>query len=256
SDALSIEDLQFRDSTRFRRYVLPVERNQPITVDLESDDFDAFLILERGRGDRLARSDGGAGGCNARLIYRPADDRPLMVVVNTASRGQVGRFTLRVRAGAQAPEPPGPCRFRAAAGGPDRPDSLAAPPGSRAGPRVITVGQSVDGAVTTGDQVLPSDSTYAQAWTIEGRAGQTVTIDLRSEDFDPFLYLDGPGIERPLQDDDSGGNCNARLVATFPATGPYRIVVNTAVRNATGRFTLSVTSGSKSPSLARCARIQ
>jgi hypothetical protein len=124
------------------------------------------------------------------------------------------------------------------------------------GTRTIAVGKTARGAVTARDERLPSDSTYAQAWTIDGRAGETVTIDLRSDEFDPFLYLDGPGIARALQDDDSGGACNARLTATFPQTGTYRIVVNTAARNATGRFTLSVAAGSTPPSLARCARTQ
>jgi hypothetical protein len=122
--------------------------------------------------------------------------------------------------------------------------------------RVIGVGQRAVGSVTARDAILPSDSTYAQTWAIEGRAGQTVTIDLQSAEFDPFLYLDGPGLERRLQDDDSGGNCNARLTATFPRSATYTIVVNTAVRNATGRFTLSVTAGSTPASLARCARVQ
>jgi hypothetical protein len=122
--------------------------------------------------------------------------------------------------------------------------------------RVIGVGQRAVGTMTARDVILPSDSTYAQTWAIEGRAGQTVTIDLQSEEFDPFLYLDGPGFERRLQDDDSGGGCNARLTARFPQSATYTIVVNTAVRNATGRFTLSVTAGSTPASLARCARVQ
>lgn len=133
----------------------------------------------------------------------------------------------------------------------------AAASSDTAGParRTIAVGKTALGVVTARDTRL-ADSTYAQDWAIEGRAGETVTIDLRSDEFDPFLFLDGPGIARRLQDDDSGGACNARLTATFPQTGTYRIVVNTLARKATGRFTLSVAAGSMSPSLARCARPQ
>ena len=252
--ALSSSDLQFRDSTHFRRYLVPVAPNQSVTLDLRSEDFDSYLILELGRGERIARIDDGGGGCNARFVYRATDDRPLVAVVNTAKRGQVGRYTLRVSDRALALEPRGACRFReTAATAPEPLDSIAnAAPGARA----IAPGQIALGAVTTQDNLLPSDSTYAQVWTIEGRAGQTVTIDLQSDDFDSFLYLEGPGIERRRQDDDSGGNCNARLTTTFPRTATYTIVVNTAVRRAIGRFTLSVTAGSKPTSLARCARVQ
>jgi hypothetical protein len=121
--------------------------------------------------------------------------------------------------------------------------------------RRIAVGQSQAGELTGGDPRLSVDSTYAQEWTLDGRSGQTITIDLESSDFDAFIFLLGPGLERPLQDDDAGGSCNARLTATLPQTGQYRVVVNAAQKHATGKFTLSVAAGSKAPSLARCARV-
>lgn len=247
---LTANDPQFRDSTRFHRFVLPLHAGRAVTVDLLSEEFDAYLILESERGGQLARSDDGGGGCNARLAYRAPDDSggPFVVVVNTARRGQLGHYTLRVTEGTLPPEAQGRCRFKY--------DSASAAPPAPGGARAIAPGQTVLGAVTAEDDRLPSDSTYAQAWTIAGHAGETVTIDLQSDEFDSFLYLDGPGIDRPLQDDDSGGNCNARLTATFPETGTYTIVVNTAVRRAIGRFALSVISGSKPASLARCARLQ
>ena len=110
--------------------------------------------------------------------------------------------------------------------------------------------------MTRSDVLLRGDSTYAQAWTIQGRAGQTITVDLESDDFDAYMFLRGPGIsgERSFQDDDGGGNCNARLTVAFPADGAYEIDVNTAEHYATGSFTLSVTSGSKPKSVARCRR--
>jgi hypothetical protein len=250
-DSISDRDLQFRDSTRFRRYVLPLDSGAAVTLDLSSNTFDPYLIIERGRGELLMKNQG-SRGCATRAVYHAPDHRPIMVVVNTAARGQRGAFVLRASAGAAAGKPPGACPRRDVAG---RLESGAATAAS-GDPRTIAVGQAVLGAITVEDDLLPSDSTYAQAWMVEGRAGQTITIDLESTEFDPFLYLDGPGLERPLQDDDSAGNCNARLSTTLPATGTYTIVVNTAVRNATGRFTLSVSSGSKPPSLARCARVQ
>ncbi len=122
----------------------------------------------------------------------------------------------------------------------------------------IDVGQTEHGAITRRDVVLESDSTYAQEWTIQGRAGQTITIDLESDAFDSFLFLRGPGIRggRDFQDDDGGGNCHARLTASFPQTGAYQIVVNTAIGEhyVTGPFTLSVTSGSKPRSVTPCRR--
>ncbi len=127
-------------------------------------------------------------------------------------------------------------------------------PASLAVAHTIAVGQTVEGRLTRDDVLRRADSTYAQRWTFSGTAGQTVTVDLESDEFDAFVFVSGPGIERRLQDDDSGGNCNARLTATLPQTGEYMIVVNTANRAETGGFSLSVTRGSKPPSLRRCSR--
>ena len=414
---LTAEDPEFTgDSTYFQRWILPVRANQAFTVDLESNDMDAYLLLTRGRGEKLVENDDGGGACNARLVYTPTDDHPLRVVVNTASRPrrQTGAFTLRVTDGESQTEPKGNCRFTAGQsaqqaqasanrttggsermagsqspatairvgetlngsltsndslypdnsyfkyyqftapagrevtidlssdefdpvlivrgddldasiinddGGPgcsarvsrafpsrgpyrilvnttasperqtgrfslsitegskpvqERGNSDCQPPRAAAGgaesgneggggrgvsgeaTRSTSVGQTQQGTLSRNDVLLTSDSTYAQAWAIQGRAGQTVTIDLESDAFDSYLFLRGPGITggRDFQDDDSGGNCHARLTATFPQSGEYEIVVNTADKYATGAFTVSVTSGSKPKSVTRCSRSQ
>jgi hypothetical protein len=236
------------DSTYYERWILPVAANESLTVDLESNDFDAFVMLARGRGDKLVDNDDGAGGCNARVVYATRDDHPLRILVNTASKNQAGRYTLRVSRGFAPTEAKGNCRFtpRREAGG------------GATGAHAMTVGQAQQGALTS-DDAVSRDSTYAQAWTLQARAGQTVTIDLESDEFDAYVLLRGPGITggRAYEDDDSGGNCNARLTVTFPQSGEYEIVVNTTgTKYATGGFTLSVTSGSKPKSLARCSRSQ
>jgi hypothetical protein len=395
SGDLTSEDPEFTsDSTYFERWILPVKPFQSFTVNLESSDFDAYLILTKGRGDKVVENDDGGGSCNARLVYTAQDDHPLRVVVNTASqpkRHQTGHFTLRVTEGEATVETKGNCRFTTPAntaqtlqasstrqpstvpgirvgetvnGSLSSNDSLypdktyfkfyqfTAPSGqpvtidlssddfdpvlivrgddldasiinddggpgcssrvsrtfpssgpyrilvnttasperqtgrfslsitqgtrplmtsddagcqtaaSNAAPshttasHSIDVGQTQQGTLASSDVLLTSDSTYAQPWTIQGRAGQTITIDLESEGFDSYLFLRGPGISggRDFQDDDSGGNCHARLTATFPQSGEYEIVVNTADHYATGGFSLSVTSGSKPKSVARCSR--
>src|SRR2546429_3716023 len=48
-----------------------------------------------------------------------------------------------------------------------------------------------------------------------------------------------------LQDDDSGGRCNARVTVRLPRTGDYTIVVTSSEKFATGRFALAVAAGAK-----------
>jgi serine protease Do len=245
--SLTSSDSLYPDTTYFKFYEFTTTPGRAITIDLSSSDFDPVLII---RGDDLAQSilnDDGGPGCAARVSRTFPGRGPYRILVNTTARPerQTGRFSLSITQGSL------PAR--------DDDNARCIPAGAAAstgGERSIDVGQSQQGTLTRNDVLLDSDSTYAQPWTIQGRAGQTITIDLESDAFDAYLFLRGPGISggRDFQDDDSGGNCQARLTATLPQTGEYQIVVNTADHYATGSFSLSVTSGSKPKSVARCRR--
>ena len=64
--------------------------------------------------------------------------------------------------------------------------------------------------------------------------------DLRSDDFDAYLHIVGPGLNEPVANDDGAGGTDSRLEFEFPETGRYVIIVNTYGGNETGKFTLSV----------------
>ena len=135
--------------------------------------------------------------------------------------------------------------------------TLATSPGVLAaqGNRTIAVGDTVRDSLTRRDALLPAEGTYAQQWRLAGRAGQTVTIDLKADAFDAYAFLLGPGLDAAApQDDDSGGRCNARLTVRLPQTGDYFIVVTSSERFATGAFTLTVVAGSRPRSLTPCDR--
>jgi hypothetical protein len=119
----------------------------------------------------------------------------------------------------------------------------------------IGIGQTASGQLTAAD-ALTADDTYAQAWRVAGVAGRVITVDLASADFDAFLMVRGPGIDssHQLQDDDSGGHCNARLTFAFPASGDYTLIVTTSAARAIGAFTLAVRGGAVPSSLAPCHR--
>lgn len=104
----------------------------------------------------------------------------------------------------------------------------------------IAVGQTLRGELEPGDRLM-ADSTFADVWEFAGAAGQTVTIYVRSDEFDTYLLvLDAAG--RTLgADDDSGGDLNSRLTLTLPAAGTYQIVVNSAGHERrAGLYTLSL----------------
>ena len=117
----------------------------------------------------------------------------------------------------------------------------------------IAVGQTIQGTLRRGDAVS-RDRTYIQQWEIAADQGAVVTIDLVSDRFDAYLIVYGPGMANDLQDDDSGGNCNARITVRFPERGVYHIAVTSTEQRQVGPFTLSVASGSKPKALTGCRR--
>ena len=117
--------------------------------------------------------------------------------------------------------------------------------------RTIAVGQTVRGTLRHGD-VVSRDKSYVQQWAIAADQGAVVTIDLASDRFDAYLIVYGPGLANDLQDDDSGGNCNARITVRFPQRGVYHIAVTSTEQRQVGSFSLSVASGSKPKALSRC----
>lgn len=99
-------------------------------------------------------------------------------------------------------------------------------------------GSPVEGQLDSRSSVL-SDGSYYNPYRFEGQAGQRITIDMASNDLDSFLILISPDDEAfVVQDDDSGGNLNARLSVQLPFTGSYLIFANSYAEGETGRYQL------------------
>ena len=103
--------------------------------------------------------------------------------------------------------------------------------------RRLAIGVEGFGTLSDADPEGP-DGSYLQAWSLTLTAGQEVTADLTSADFDSYLLVTGPGFASELSDDDSGGGCGARITFTAPEDGEYRAIVGAAGPKATGRFVL------------------
>jgi hypothetical protein len=97
----------------------------------------------------------------------------------------------------------------------------------------ITVGSTIDGTLQTGQPT----ATY----TFAGEVGQTITIALRSSDFDSYLRLQDSTGHDLITDDDSGGGLDARIaVYTLPANDTYTVAVE-SYDSRYGAYTLTLT---------------
>jgi len=97
-----------------------------------------------------------------------------------------------------------------------------------------------EGVLDETSAVLEEDGSYFNTHTFEGQAGQTVSIELSSDNFDAYLLLRSPYGELLGQDDDGGGGTNARLTIALTESGTYTAVANTYGPNETGRYVVKV----------------
>lgn len=99
---------------------------------------------------------------------------------------------------------------------------------------------SAQGGTIGSNEVIEGSLNNSQAeYALSLEAGQTVSITLRSDDFDAYLQvLDGDGVTLAY-DDDSAGNLNSALLFSAPLTGTYTVVASAYGGGmATGAYTL------------------
>lgn len=103
----------------------------------------------------------------------------------------------------------------------------------------LHAGATVQGELASGDDQLQSGE-FADAYEIEGRAGQSLLVTMRSGDFDAYLMIDGPGGFDEQNDDDGDDGTNAGLNVRLPADGTYNIIATSYEPGMSGRYSLAV----------------
>ena len=206
--ALSASDYLAPDDSYVEAWAIEGTPGQSVTVDLISDDFDAYLyVAGPGLTETLADDDSG-GGCHARLTFTFLESGTFHVVASSTSSRTTGTFALRV-SGSPGPAP------RYGCGEPDPTVLMELPTDGR----VLSMGQPASGRLESGTSIV--SGRVVEAWQLEGVAGQAVTITMRSSDFDAYLFAYGPGLESVASDDDSGGDLDAQLTLRFHESGRY-----------------------------------
>lgn len=170
---------------------------ETVTIRLESDDYDSYLYFwGPGLAETLTDDDGGAG-LDSQLTVTFAETGTYWVGAAALSSGSTGAYTLTLT----------------------EPVDLATLP---TGERLLWTNTDAFGVLTESDPI--AEGRPVQAWALEGRAGQRVTIDLMSDDFDSYLQVIGPGLHQT--NDDGGEGLHSRLEITFPQDGTYRVVAS------------------------------
>ena len=211
NDELINADLKdkVRKDSLCKTYTYKMTAGKTYLIDMKSRDFDSFLRLEDPDGTQVAEDDDSGGKLDARIVYRAAKTGEYTVCA-TSVRESMGKFTLTVK------------------------EFII--------PSVALKLQK--GQATHQGNLAKTDFRYRgqkphTLYTIELEAGKTYQIDQVSKAFDAYLYLEDPDGVIVGEDDDSGGNLNARIIHKAAKTGKYQIIAST-FDGGTGAFTLTV----------------
>jgi serine protease Do len=81
---------------------------------------------------------------------------------------------------------------------------------------------------------------FAKVFTVKLEKGKTYQIDMTSKELDSFVRIENANRQQLAQDDNSGGDRDARILVQCPAEGMY-VIVATTFGVGMGNFTLKVT---------------
>ena len=194
------------DQSYFDAYTFEGVIGERVTIELSSEEFNPYLIVLSPDGENIAQDDDSAGGTSSRVEFSLPADGIYTVLANTVSAGEKGSYTLQAATSGISP-----------------------------------VLLEEEGSLDTNSQTLESDGSFYEEHSFSGQAGQTVTISLESQDFDPFLIVVGPNDQVLGQNDDaSPRTLNALLTLTLPTTGTYRIIANAYDRTGRGTYVVTV----------------
>jgi len=103
----------------------------------------------------------------------------------------------------------------------------------------LAAGQSLTAELTPND-VQRRSGKYEDVYTLQGRRGQRIQIDLAAEDFDAYLVVTGPeGFSFSNDDGVGGDSTDSRLVLELPADGAYRVAATSFRPGETGRYRIA-----------------
>lgn len=230
--ALTEADPALDDGSRYDVWRFAGLAGHRYRVTLRSSDFDAYLTVGARVAEECedcARDDDGAGGTDAVVEYTGGTDGMYEIRANSFSEGETGRYELTLVDEGIVEE--------------EHAHDDAAPMGTPIG-----IDQTVEGELTRGDRKV--DGSYNDTYTYQGRAGETISITLHSDDFDALVTVgayEGGECTEMDANDDGGGGTDSRLTMTLPDDGAYHIHVGSAKAAETGRYTLRIERGVADP---------
>lgn len=202
------------------RFTFTAKAGDRLVAETSDDDSEADPVLALYRGDeKLVEDDDGGEGVNARLVRSIDRAGSYTLLARTLNGGGTYKLAVTVRAHVARPA------------------------------TALVVGTPATGTITP-DAEINDEGRFYHAYTLHGRAGQQVVLDLESSDFDTVLDVMGNTVVGPVKlatNDDPAppagsrarpSNTNAHLTLTFAREGD--VEVRAVSYDKQGAYTLRV----------------
>lgn len=199
--SIGVGDTITASSFEVTDYQLYLESGQSVIIDLMSDDFDTYLEVFSPSGQLIAGDDDSGNDLNSRIAF---------------SATVTGTYSIRVR-------------------------SFSGETANGAFTLAVQAASTTSGGTISRGDSITTYSYGVTEYQLYLEAGQSVVIDLMSDEFDTYLEVYDESGQMVANDDDGGDNQNSRLPLTAVNGGMYRIRVRSySSDNANGEFTLTV----------------
>lgn len=218
--ALSASDATDDRGRYVDTYVFQGEAGQSLRINLNSR-YDNYLYIHGPNGFTMSDDDSG-GNYNAALLL---------------SLPETGEY--RIQATSLSPNTRGSYRLAATRVDPRTMAATAPPAGT------LSVGQEISGAIAQNSPRITMRTTGVP-YVFQGVAGQEVEFRMHSTAYAPRLTVLGPGgFKSENAYDALRGRPSqyARVTATLPADGEYRVIATSRDWEKTGAYTLNVVDG-------------
>lgn len=222
------------DGQALQAWELVLEADQEVTIDLRSNEVDAYLFLTGESVYVPLEDDDGGDGLDSRIVYWSLEGGRYLVVASSFGV-ESGGYTLEVTEGAdQTLWDEGDWDDASWGFGRILPEALTAEG------RSVSVGGQVEGRLDPeAATFLLEDGQALEAWELVLEADQEVIIDLRSDEVDAYLFLSGGSLDEAIYDDDGGDGLDSRIVYRSLEGGRY-LAVASSFGVETGRYSLEV----------------
>lgn len=210
------------------RYIVELQRGRPVTISLDSEDFDAqlFVVFPNHGGEE--NDDIGPDNRNARVSFYAPVTGDYAVFVSSYRRDEEGAYRLSLRE-------------ERVDGGPPLSALRGMPRGTELEDDAVVrgrlaVGEGASGGGSAG--AMLRDGSMARRYHLPVRQGQRWRIELESEDFDAYLLaLGGDGLVL-VNDDRHPQTTNAQIEFTAEENEELQVVVSTFLPGMEGAYRL------------------